>query len=240
MPFGASRAGLMSVAADDIPDSVVSHYDATKDDRETGSISSIPDRQEVEDLDDGTQVTLVSDGINGNSSYESNGVDNYLIYDPTETVGPPTTVIGIVEPFASTDDRDMFFDRGGGGLIEENGGWEYFASEDTHMFDSGPNQGELRAELEVGLSNTPNAFVLEILSDSISLEIRTASETFADSVSSASQNGFGDMAVDVFRDERDIRYFEGYTGELAIADSNFDSELDNWLTNNLFPKWGIE
>ena len=68
-PFGASRAGLMSVAADDIPDSVVSRPDDTDD---TG-----------DDEDAGLFVELKTDwpGLGAEISNRTSGVTRAYLYD---------------------------------------------------------------------------------------------------------------------------------------------------------------
>lgn len=216
----------------DIPDSVVRHYDATNDSRDTGTKTSIPDQKGNVDLVNGTQVTLVDNGINGLRSYQLDGLDDYLVYDGV-SVSTPWTLFAVIQRDSSS--RGELFDRGGGGIAQNNGGMTTEDSDRVLARDGGESEFDLDVS-NPDLANQTVLIVYEITGSDGRLRVWDP-DLDMDSGSGDGTN-FGNETVDFFRDRRDQRYLDGYVGEIAISNSDFGSELETF-ENELLDKWGI-
>ena len=132
MPFGASRAGLMSTRVDAIPDSAISHYDATDSGSVTtsnGSITSVEDLIGNRDLSPTDDPQLVSSGISGNASFETDGDnDEGLINTDTYVNDEDFAVVMVYEIQESVNSNQFLFGTGGGGGrdgIQDDDGGEF-------------------------------------------------------------------------------------------------------------------
>jgi len=216
-----------------IPDSVNYHYDASQDSRSLGSQESIPDIKGDVDLDDGTQVTLVNDGINSDQSYETDGVDDYLRFNG-DSIAPPWTFIAVIR--IESSNRQTFFDRGGGGLGGSNGALEFVDPENDIRYRPTSDSSD---DVEITDFNAVNnSFILVVEQLESSSLLRLRDDSVSEASESADSAAWGDEIIDFFRDERDQRYVDGLTAEIAIADSEFGSELQDF-EDELLQKWGI-
>ena len=216
----------------DIPDSVVRHYDAANDSRNTGTKTSIPDQKGNVDLVNGTQVTLVDNGINGLRSYQLDGLDDHLVYDGA-SVSTPWTLFAVIQRDSSS--RGELFDRGGDGLTRNNGGLTTEDSDRVFARDAGASDFDVEVS-NPDLSNQTVLIVYEITGSDGRLRVWDP-DLDADSGSGDGTN-FGNDTVDFFRDDRDQRFLDGYVGEIAISNSDFGSELETF-EDKLLDKWGI-
>ena len=206
MPLGASRAGLMSVAADDIPDSqtLQVHYDAQDVESDQETITSVSDLSgNGYDLDasehGGSEFTYVTDGINGNPSFELDGGDH--LFGPTfSSVGQPYTIYTVVETFDFDSEAAA-----------------------VSMNDDGFHQHGHRAESDDGWvvnsstllngSTDSNIAILGGIYDDSDSEIR---EDGAQTGSGDAGDGdINSISVGRLRD-RDGRYWDGLIGEVAV------------------------
>ena len=232
--FTTWRSLVDGAVISDIPDSVVHHYDASVDTRSLGTVSSIPDIEGSTDLESGSEVTLIDNGINSNISYETDGAGDYLRFDGP-SITPPWTFIAVIR--IESSNRQMFFDRGGGGRGGSNGAIEFIdPTNDIRYRPTGDTTDDQVQVTDFDAVNNSFVMVVEQLESSSRLRLRD------DTVSEASESGdsaaWGDEIIDMFRDERDQRYIEGLTAEIAIANSEFDSELQDF-EDDLLQKWGI-
>lgn len=90
----------------DIPDSVVSRYDATEE-GSTGEITTINDSQG--DFDLSGSVSVISDGINGNQSYRFNGTDDLMENTGLDVSAEPFAVIIVFKQLV-TESAGQHFD----------------------------------------------------------------------------------------------------------------------------------
>ena len=100
-PFGASRAGLMSVAVDDIPDSEIlqARYDPSE--LGTGSYDEIPDLQNDYDLT-GTSINVVDDGRMTSPFFDA---DNDQLTNDDIQMSLPFTMCMVLEVDGPTSDN---------------------------------------------------------------------------------------------------------------------------------------
>ena len=214
----------------DIPDSVVHHYDASQDERSLGSVSSIPDLVGSIALDDGTEVTLTDNGINSVQSYDTDGVEDYLLFDGN-TITTPWTFIAVLRVRSS--DRQMMFDHGGGGFASGDGGFDFIDPENDIRYGNGSS------EIQVNDFNAVNnTFVTVIEQTSSNATLRFRDPTVVEDTAEVSGLSWNNSVIDFFRDSRDQRYIDSFQAEIAVADSGFDSELQDF-EDDLVGKWGI-
>ena len=136
-PFGASRAGLMSVAADDIPDSVEYHFPSE-------NLSSNTWAEELKGEDLTGDFAVNSDAINGFAGFEMDGTasnDNIVISEPVTVI---TTFEfneddrgGYWRHDASTSSPDFFGIR-----KRENEELQYFKGDTGNTHSNQYNLGE--------------------------------------------------------------------------------------------------
>lgn len=223
---------------DGIPASVVSHFDATQDDRDTGTVSTVPDLLGFEDLSNGTYFELVSDGINGKRSYQLNGSDTYLEYDITDDpISPPHTIIVVLESVSSS--RQVIFSRGSEGAFDGNGGLDIRAGSSTgeEVYHDYGDGSDIEMGFDVDPTNTPSIAVGEITDSGGSWHWIMDTETIDTGTGDGSD--FGRDVITWGRDTRSKRYFDGYIGEIAKCTSGYNSRLQDWVNNTLVSKWDI-
>ena len=146
MPLGASRAGLMSVGEDAIPDSAVARYDPRQE--STGSVSSISDQIGGNDLTGSGSV--VDDGINGVQSFDTDDDENWDISQSDFTVERDWAINFVVElPATATNNMLLGNNDDDNELVywqdDDSGNWNVRWGDD--------------GSVETGSSSTTNPFV---------------------------------------------------------------------------------
>ena len=221
MPFGASRAGLMSVAADDIPDSEDLHarYDFSQED---GSMPVTDQTGNGFDLVTGSYSgTGVS--INGVQAGSFDGTDDTVRSDTFSDLGEMmvSMVVDATSPFDSAQVwYQGFTDNGnyiGSGVTDTT--WIILSDENTEGSDN-PDVNILTGIWENGALRLREDGVETVNLDS---DIRPH-----DIVSLASENPHNDR-----------RYAEGAIGEVLVyenADNSRASDVEQYLAD----KWGVE
>ena len=96
MPLGASRAGLMSVAGDDIPDELEHQWDTRESNVSDGTIESVPDQIGDIDLTAENGPDFVEGGLNGEDVAVLNGSDQAFSYEFPETFQRPATMFFVI------------------------------------------------------------------------------------------------------------------------------------------------
>ena len=227
-PFGASRAGLMSVRRDAIPDSVEYHYDATELNVSDGSsISTWDDSVGGQDLSGGGGASFTNDGINGNPSVTFDGVDDYFEFGGS--VSLPYTVFLVTEYFI--EDTVCWFRNGRS--FEVSGPFDFGLFVATS--DEASDDDTIRNDDVMPDSDTPSLLVIEALENG-DVTVRKHDSGFDEVTSNIETADI--PSHDVGRDSRDQRYLDGQIGEIAYAESHFDSVLQSF-ENDLLAKWGI-
>ena len=158
-PFGASRAGLMSVTRDDIPDSgLLRDFDAS-------SINAT-DNDSIDSWDDSQSETTLTgsgiyrdDGINGEPAVEFDGVDDYFNGDGIDQNQP--WVVFVVINQSSTGDRQNILDGTGFSLStreDVGSGPQLFAGEVLRFSDDATYNSDI---IRVGVADGSNSEVRE-------------------------------------------------------------------------------
>ena len=226
-PFGASRAGLMSVAADDIPDSAVAHYDATQEDfSDGGSVSTLTDFSGSNNDATGGTPTFLVDQRNGNAVFDFDS-DDQLDSSTPDFAQPYSGVIAVQANDDGTD--TSLFSAQSGASGDERGSLYY-------DFDS--NELELRVGDENPRGGTPttNWVVVSFVVDGDDSEVRIDGSTeFTGDAGDGAWSG-----ISVGQRYTDAEGLDGLVGEILyydvdLRDSGELSEEEQRVAN----KWGI-
>ena len=225
--------GTVVFVGDAIPDSVVNHYDATEDERSLGDVSSVNDLIGEIDLQNGTQFELIDSGISSGRSYELDGINDHLEWN-NGGISPPFTWFTVVQ--VNSDHRGTVFDKGGGGTSDTVGGVEI--REGNWEWRVGYNGvGEI---ITISASlNEPTLLVGYVDSDG-DANFRVHDPNLTTNSEPGDYDGWPSF-VDVGRDDRDQRYFDGLIGEIALANDGYDDDPHlQSFEDDLLNKWGIE
>ena len=205
----------------ELPDSVVSQYDATQE-GSTTSITTITDQLGFADLTG--NATVVSGVINGNQVYRFDGTDGLMSHASTYATTDPFAVI-FVTLNQSEADSNFYFD---GGSVNE------FRVQDTDTADEvQPARGGTGTRVSTPVGTDPHLWVVEgynsgdvrINKDGTDI----VDETLADSdltglTIAAAGDGSFNKAVDF--------------GQIEVTQGHTQSDLDS-IKSRLSDKWGI-
>ena len=224
-PFGASRAGLMSVAEDDIPDSAIYQWDATELSLSDGdSVSSWTD--EIGELELTGAATYRDDGINGVAAVEFDGTDDTLDSAiDSETQPYEIILVAFTNETSSTDgagflgwdsnDGFVVGGRGSGGIdaLRSDGDDELqgdATDTDAHIWSAQFDGSESTIRRDGSDANTGSAGTGPI------------------------ENSFALGSID-----DGTNYLNGRIGEVLIYDSVLSASERGDEEDRLAEKWGI-
>ena len=235
MPFGASRAGLMSVAADDIPDSenLHAHYDLQQQpESDSETIDVLVDQSGNEnDADAVGSPTMDIDGYNGKPTAVLDGIGDGFDVEPADfdTISQPLTWYFVLDYQDDESDRTRLSDNRRDGesvqLQWEGGeGWrasvnslfpiigDLFDSETdwlTVVFDGADSHIESQSESDTGSIDSEdvdmNAFPIAHRNDS------------------GSTDGFIELNI----------------SEILVYDAGHDTETRDGVIDYIENRWGI-
>ena len=218
MPFGASRAGLMSTRVDAIPDSVVAHYDATEEET-IGSISSIDDLVGSFDLSGNCEV--ISSGINDQQTYRFDGSEDMRIESTGMATTEPWGVVFVVEPQESVNSNSFWIefnaDSAGSGIQDDDGGTFDIHRENVDMNGDTP-------------SSEPQILTYKAY-DADRVEFRVDGETQADdSLAGGDMNGI--MLANAFHFDEPAEIDIGEVYALEGAEDDDFGQLEESLSDD--------
>ena len=223
-PFGASRAGLMSVAKDDIPDSAISQYDASDSDTVVTSNGTVVEWQDkIGDNDLTGSFSSVEDGaVNGLDALLSDGVDDEMDVAYSQSVEPPFTTIFVFEQVSDTDQ---------GTLLSNVGDRQYYANRDDDRWlfqiDDFDNISHP--------SGTNETFIHTVIWDSTMEFYQNGTFVGNPDVNAIGLDG---LAV-AYRPDEDDRHHNLRNCEIRVYDSGLDSETRESEESGLADKWGV-
>ena len=234
MPFGASRAGLMSVAADDIPDSddLHAYYDATElnlsdDDsvstwtEETGNENDLT--QETSD----NQPTFKTEIINGNSVIRHDGDSDFLITTFQSTLQQALDVFIVAQKRSvGTDDRQRLFASDTADEVE------YFSGNDSEGNNWAINAGE-RLDSTTNEDTDPHIFHVK-LNGTESIMRLDGSQIASGDVGANNLGGLTTAA----RGSGDVEHGDFDHGEILLYPDRTTSQIES-VESYLADKWGI-
>ena len=158
-PFGASRAGLMSVAEDDIPDSLEYQYFSTEQQyADSETVDPFEDSVEPKvDLPATGSPTLNADSLNTVDAVELDGSNDEYDYDYTDSIiSEPCTLLFALRQNPSNDIETLWDDINTESRIQnqvDNNRW-FLRIDDTTSFGSTDNDtGDLIISLPISASD---------------------------------------------------------------------------------------
>ena len=231
-PFGASRAGLMSVAVDDIPDSAILHLDAQ-------SLTGFNDGQTVSTWSD---ESTEGNDLTGSAIYRENGINGNpsLEFDPAQDHGFTGTMTTSLQPNAVFAVFEWFrtFD-------EDDGLYRIFITRDSFTnLDARNTSGDLGWNMFAGQffggSQDAGIQMLTGLFDGASSEIRE--NGVVTNTGDPGSDGTGETAgVGIDADglsAETTQIWEGYIGEILVIPDPQNHDIAS-IESTLMSKWGI-
>ena len=162
MPFGASRAGLMSTRVDAIPDSEVSqedllgHYDAIASFDGGETVTTWEGLQETVDITGGDPVA-VGDGIQGNTTVR---FDDDVLTASISTESTPNTVFVVTEVGDTSQDGRLFGDGSVHNIRWDEGQWGIFNGGSTVRASSDDSEPLAVLTARFGTSSDSDELIL--------------------------------------------------------------------------------
>ena len=229
MPFGASRAGLMSVAVDDIPDSknLQAHFDFSDDSTTT---SFVQDRSgNGNDLETGSFSGLDVD-INGRQAANFNEES-----DPPRTeadVGFPLTVYAVIEHTGDTGNNAGYlnFDDS---TFRRALRWRRTGEGDETGWNWSWQDGEQTDGNSLPYADDP-VLLTNVISDDGLLRVNQGEDSDVGSASDANTDTItvGDRGMD------NSAPIDANIGEILIYGTDHDESIYTDVENYLADKWG--
>ena len=220
-PFGASRAGLMSVAEDDIPDSddLQAHYDFSEED---GSMPVSDLSGNGVDLDNGS-YSGVGTEING---VQAGRFDRDIIYNHTDLNIPKPSTTFVVFEIVSSDAGDRYFDAG-----DPNDNSLFHSIDDEYTFGMDGNNSLASVAVE------PTAGDIKLLAaygdeDEQRLDIFPDDETGTGPGWTGNQSGITVGGRGDLDNESDIK-----VGEILVYDG-YKTDIADDVRSYIENKWG--
>ena len=231
-PFGASRAGLMSVTRDDIPDSGLVHdYDVME--QSTSDTSVLVDQ--VGNLDLTGNASGVSSGINGNPSFEYDGLDDDHDTDNNGWVigsGNEYTVAIVFEPLSFNEDQTFFSNSTRDPNDDRLYNYREGSSQDhlwVHAGEKAIGSGSLSAEPTITIGSYDGSTLqVDVNNSNIIDESADIEGESGDERNASIGNEFG----------RD-RYANMYFGRLLHYNEYYDSSSRSEIYSGLASQWGF-